>query len=69
MNEFIKSDLYRYYGKTDLVTFLRAMCSNSAFRYTCHNRLYTRGGYAGAWQKYLESFIEINFFQSPFKQV
>lgn len=32
LNEFIKSDLYRYYGKTDLNTLLKAYLKNATFR-------------------------------------
>ena len=33
MNDYIKSDLHRYYGKHDFVTFLKAYLLNRAFRF------------------------------------
>ena len=33
MIEYIRSDLYRYYGKTGLITFFKAFIINSQFRY------------------------------------
>lgn len=43
MNDYIKSDLIRYYGKYDIFTFLRAYFKNSTFRFQyafwlCHTR-------------------------------
>lgn len=39
MFELIKSDLYRYYGKADLKTFLFAILFNPGFKYTFWLRL------------------------------
>lgn len=39
MNEYIKSDLYRYYGKCDIKTFIKAIFKNSTFRFQCVLRL------------------------------
>lgn len=33
MNKYIKSDLFRYYGKSDFVTFLKAILKNRTFRF------------------------------------
>ena len=33
MNEYIKSDLYRYYGKDDFITFLKGYLLNRTFRF------------------------------------
>ena len=33
MNEYIKSDLYRYYGKCDIKTFIKAILKNRTFRF------------------------------------
>ena len=48
--EYIKSDLYRYYGKSDLLTFLKALC-NSTIRFQIILRMCQTNGllkYAGA---------------------
>ena len=39
MNEYILSDLFRYYGKTDLITFIRAILKNRTFRFQVAFRL------------------------------
>ncbi|MFR8142473.1 MAG: DapH/DapD/GlmU-related protein [Dorea sp.] len=33
MNDYVKSDLMRYYGKYDVITFLKAYFRNSTFRF------------------------------------
>lgn len=33
MNEYVKSDLFRYYGKSDFKTFLKAIFTNRTFRF------------------------------------
>lgn len=40
MNDFIKSDLYRYYGKSNWLIFLKACLRNPAFRIQTDIRLY-----------------------------
>lgn len=37
--ELIKSDLFRYYGKCDLITFIRGYLRNRTFRFLCAFRL------------------------------
>lgn len=39
MNEYIKSDLYRYYGKCDVATFIKGYLRNASFRFQCAFRL------------------------------
>ena len=39
MNEYIKSDLFRYYGKYDCSTFIKAYFTNPIFRFQCAFRL------------------------------
>lgn len=39
MIEYIKSDLYRYYGKTNLKTFLKGFFLNKTFRYQVYLRM------------------------------
>ncbi len=33
MNKYIKSDLFRYYGKSDFITFIKALLVNASFRF------------------------------------
>ncbi|MEE0344536.1 MAG: hypothetical protein UDM08_07130 [Eggerthellaceae bacterium] len=35
MNEYVKSDLFRYTGSTDIKSFLKLYFQNAAFRYMC----------------------------------
>ena len=47
MNEYIRSDLFRCYGKADLITLIRAMFEDPGFNYMfwlrlCNNRGITR---------------------------
>lgn len=39
MNDYVKSDLMRYYGKYDSLTFIRAYLMNSTFRFQYAFRL------------------------------
>lgn len=39
MTEYIKSDLYRLYGKCDFLTFWKAYLRNATFRFQCAFRL------------------------------
>ena len=39
MNEYVKSDLFRYYGKTDAITFIKAILVNRTFRFQCVLRM------------------------------
>lgn len=42
--EFIKSDLMRYCGKTDIITFAKMILMNRTFRFLCVFRLCNTGG-------------------------
>lgn len=42
--EYIKSDLYRYYGNTHMGTFLSAFFRNKTFRFLCIIRMCRSGG-------------------------
>ena len=44
MNEYIKSDLYRCYGKTGFGTFIRGMLEDPGFNYMFWLRMCQRGG-------------------------
>lgn len=44
MNEYVKSDLYRCYGKCDILTFLRAMFEDPGFNYMFWLRMCQKGG-------------------------
>ena len=39
MNEYIRSDLMRYYGKYDNITFMKAFLCDRTFRFQCAFRL------------------------------
>lgn len=39
MNNYIKSDLYRYYGNTKISTFIKAYIRSGTFRFQCSFRL------------------------------
>jgi serine O-acetyltransferase len=39
MNDYVKSDLMRYYGKTDTITFIKAYLEDRTFRFQCAFRL------------------------------
>lgn len=53
MNEYIKSDLFRYYGKYDLITFIKAILKNSTFRFQYVHRLCQTKGF----KKYIGYFL------------
>lgn len=45
MNRYIQSDLFRYYGKYDILTFIKALIINKSFRVQYSYRLCDcRGG-------------------------
>lgn len=44
MNKYVKSDLFRYYGKTDLMTFLKAILIDRTFRFQCVFRMCQSNG-------------------------
>lgn len=44
MNEYIKSDCYRYFGKTDIRTMIYGFLSNPLFRFQVAFRLCSSGG-------------------------
>lgn len=46
MNGYIKSDLMRYYGKTDALTFLKGLLLNRTFRFQCYLRMYSQKGFS-----------------------
>ena len=48
VNDYIRSDLMRYYGKYDTATFMRAYFKNSTFRFQYAFRLCQRTGLAKA---------------------
>ena len=47
MNKYIKSDLYRYCGKTDILHFFSWFFRYTTFRYMTWHRLYNYGGPIG----------------------
>lgn len=48
MNEYMKSDLMRYYGKTDALTFAKGLFLNRTFRFQCILRLGAGSGFKKA---------------------
>lgn len=46
MIEYIKSDLFRYYGKTNLLTFIKGIIINRTFRYQMYFRMASSRGIA-----------------------
>lgn len=46
MNKYIKSDLFRYYGKCDVTTFIKALLVNESFRFQYAFRLCQTKGFA-----------------------
>ncbi len=44
MNDYVKSDLNRYYGKYDFMTFLKAIFTNRTFRFLYILRMYQNSG-------------------------
>ena len=46
MDDYVKSDLMRYYGKYDMLTFLKAYVTNQTFRFQYAFRLANRSGAA-----------------------
>lgn len=53
MNEYIKSDLFRYHGKTDFKTFITAILKNRTFRFQVSFRLCQSKGFS----KYIGYFL------------
>ncbi len=53
MNDYVKSDLMRYYGKYDAVTFVKAYIKNSTFRFQYAFRLSQSTGIVKAFGLFL----------------
>lgn len=49
MNDYVKSDLMRYYGKYDTRTFIKAYMKNSTFRFQYAFRMSQCSGFAKIW--------------------
>lgn len=64
MNEYIKSDLYRCYGKTGFRTFIRGMLEDPGFNYMFWLRMCQAGGtrkmFALPIHKWKRTFGKIN---------
>ena len=52
MNEYIKSDLYRYRGDTSTSSFIKEYYRNGAFRYMVAHRLVNSSGIEKLWGEY-----------------
>lgn len=53
MNQFVKSDLFRYYGKCDFVTFLKAIVKSRTFRFQYAFRMCQCSGILRLWGLFL----------------
>lgn len=49
MNEYVKSDLYRYCGNTTKSSFIKEYIRNGAFRYMVAHRLVNSSGFEKLW--------------------
>ena len=49
MNDYVRSDLKRYYGKTDMSTFLKAYLRNRTFRFQYALRMCQTQGLSRYW--------------------
>lgn len=59
MIEYIKSDLYRYYGKTNLITFIKGIIINRTFRFQVYLRM-CNGPLFIKWLGYLFYYLSWN---------
>ncbi len=66
MNDYVKSDLYRYYGKNDVPTFLRGYLLNRTFRFQYAFRMCQTKGLKRYWGLLLWRFNRTKrFIQIP----
>lgn len=65
MNEYIKSDLYRYYGDASFKTFLLAYFMNKTFRFQVALRLWQTKGFWGFVGKFLYKINRNENLQIP----
>ena len=49
MNKYVKSDLFRYYGKYNMKTFIKALLINKSFRVQYAFRLWQNKGFIKYW--------------------
>ncbi len=53
MNQYVKSDLFRYYGKCDYATFVKAILGNRTFRFQYAFRMVQSSGISKYWGYFL----------------
>ena len=53
MNEYVKSDLFRYYGKADFLTFVKGYLLNRTFRFQYALRMCQTSGFSRLWGLFL----------------
>jgi len=53
MNQYVKSDLFRYYGKCDYITFVKAILRNRTFRFQYAFRMVQSRGISKYWGFFL----------------
>jgi len=61
MNKYIKSDLMRYYGKYDNVTFIKAFLCDRTFRFQCALRLCRDSGIKRVLGKIMYRFSRMKY--------
>lgn len=67
MNEYIKSDLYRYYENHRMSTFIKALLKNRGFRHMVGVRLAQNKGYTGVVGKFLYKLLRSKHIQLSYK--
>lgn len=66
MNEYVRSDLFRYYGKYDTKTFLKAIFKNRVFRFQYILRMCQTEGISKYWGFILYKFNKTkSYIQIP----
>lgn len=53
MNDYVKSDLFRYYGKCDFKTFVKGYLRNRNFRFQYALRMCQTTGMSRLWGEFL----------------
>ena len=65
MNQYIKSDLFRYRGNTSWSSFIKEFLCHHAFRYMCAHRLLNSKGIEKIWGAVIWFFLNKNHIQIP----
>ena len=65
MNKYVKSDLFRYTGKTDFLSFVKAYIRIPSFRYMCAHRMINSKGLMKIWGGLLWILRNKRYIQIP----